>query len=155
MNSPNLVRLGMIFIAIISLFLLPKQALKRFLPTSIFTSFLVIFMCTLAVPYKWWKVTGGIKGKVLNDASFILGPFFAGTLWIFHLTYGNFKVYALVNFLFDWAFSYPLNHLFQKWKLYKLLNFKQKHILLFFTSYSFIIYFFQGIIEIGRKNLNN
>jgi hypothetical protein len=34
----------------------------------------------LSVPFKWWTVKGGLFNKVINDLSFILGPFFIGTI---------------------------------------------------------------------------
>lgn len=137
----------MLTLSLFSLLFLPKKSFRKYLPTSIFASVLVTSMCALAVPYKWWIVKGGWKYKIINDLSFIVGPFLAGTMWIFHFTFGNFKRYALFNLIMDLLFSYPLNYLFQRLDLYKLVNFKSNHILMFFTSFSFIIYGFQQITK--------
>jgi len=146
-NTPNIVRFVLITLSLFTLIILPKKSFREYLPTSIFTSVLVTTICTLAVPYKWWIVKGGWKNKIINDLSFILGPFFAGTMWVFHFTFGNFKRYALLNLIMDILFSYPLNHLFQRLRLYKLVNFKPKHIFMFFTTFSLIIYGYQHIIK--------
>lgn len=108
-------------------------------------------MCLLAVPYKWWVVKGGWKVKILNDGSFIFGPFLVGTLWIFHLTFGNLKRYFGVNLIMDTLFSFPLSYLFQKLKLFKLVNFRPKHIFFSFITFSLIIYGY----EVLKKELNN
>jgi len=52
-----------------------KKSMRTYFPASLFASSLVIGMCSLAGPYKWWSVKGGWKGKILNDSSFIFGPF--------------------------------------------------------------------------------
>jgi hypothetical protein len=54
---------------------MPKKSIRTYFPASLFASSLVIGMCSLAIPYKWWSVKGGWKGKILNDSSFIFGPF--------------------------------------------------------------------------------
>lgn len=147
MSTPNLIRIIQITVPWLSVVFLPKISFKKFLPISIFASILVVGMCSLAVPYKWWIIKGGWKYKLFNDLSFIIGPFFVGTLWIFHFTFGNFKKYLLVNLIIDWLFSYPLNYLLQNLKLYKLVNFKPKHILLSFLSFSLTIYGYQLILN--------
>lgn len=147
MVTPNIVRYLLLTLSLFSLFFLPKKSFREYLPTSIFTSILVMSMCALAVPYKWWVVKGGWKNKIINDLSLILGPFFAGTMWIFHYTFGNFKRYTLINLIMDFLFSYPLNYLFQSLNLYKLVNFKPKHIFMLFTCFAFTIYGYQSIIK--------
>lgn len=148
---PNVIRIIMLLSPWISIVFLPRKATRRYLPVSLFASFLVIGMCALAVPYKWWIVKGGWKIKVLNDGSFIFGPFLIGTLWIFHFTYGNFKRYFVVNLLMDFLFSYPLSFLFQKVKLFTLVNFKPKHIFFSFISFSFVIYGFEMLLKGSRS----
>lgn len=147
MSIPNLIRIILVIVPWLSVVFLPKRSINRFLPISILASILVVGMSSLAVPYKWWIIRGGWKYKLINDLSFILGPFFVGTLWIFHFTFGNFKKYFLVNLIMDWIFSYPLNHLFQRMKLYKLVNFKPQHIFISFLNFALIIYGYQLILN--------
>ncbi|WNF38263.1 hypothetical protein RJD24_07500 [Bacillaceae bacterium IKA-2] len=147
MSKPNFIRTILVIVPWLSVVVLPKKSIRNFFPVSLFASILVVGMCSLAVPYKWWVVKGGWKYKLFNDLSFILGPFFVGTLWIFHFTFGNFKKYFLVNLIIDWIFSYPLNHLFQRMKLYKLVNFKPKHIYFSFLGFALTIYGYQHILK--------
>ena len=147
---PNAIRLLQLILPWFSIVFYPKKSFKRFLPVSIVASMLVIGMCILAVPYKWWEVKGGFKSKVYNDLSFLAGPFFVGTLWIFYFTYGNFKRYFLTNLVFDGLFSFPLAYLYQKAKLFKLVNFKPVYIFLSFMSYSIFIYGFERLLKKER-----
>jgi hypothetical protein len=150
-NVPNIIRLTQFIGPWFSVVFLPKKSIDKFIPVSLFASVLVGGMCSLAIPFKWWRVEGGLKEKILNDSSFIFGPFLVGTLWIFHFTFGNFKRYFLVNLIMDFLFSYPLNYLYQKLRLYRLVNFKPKYILGFFMSYALIIYGFQLLVERSKK----
>jgi hypothetical protein len=139
----NIIRIIQLILPWISIVFLPRKSLKQYLPVSLFASLLVVGMSLLAVPYRWWEVKGGWKVKFINDGSFIFGPFLVGTLWIFHLTFGNIKRYIMVNLLMDSIFSFPLSYLYQKLKLFRLVKFRPKHIFLFFISFSLIIYGFE------------
>lgn len=144
---PNAIRIIMLIAPWFSVPCYPRTSFKKFLPVSLLASSLVVVMCTLAFPYKWWLSKGNWFTKILNDGSFIVGPFFVGTLWIFHFTFGNFKRYFLTNVLMDLFFAFPLTYAFQKLKLFKLLNFKPVYIFSSFLSFSMIIYCFQMIYQ--------
>lgn len=147
----TIIRLGLVIISWSSLVFLPKKAFNKFLPVSLFTSLLVLIVSVLAIRYKFWVVKGGMSKKVINDLSFIYGPFFAGTLWIFHLTFGHFKRYLIVNTIMNASLSYPFNSLFEKLKVYKLINFKPIHVFLSYMSFSFIIYGYQLLLNWSNK----
>lgn len=144
---PTLIRLGVVLISGVSLIFLPKKSFYKYLPVTIFTNVLVLSVCALSIPYKFWVVKGNKTTKVLNDVSYVFGSFFAVTLWIFHLSFGNFKRYVAVNFLMNMLLAFPLNYVFQKLKVYKLVNFKSKHIFLTYFGFSFIIYGFQLLLN--------
>ncbi|RFB18208.1 hypothetical protein DZB84_04650 [Bacillus sp. HNG] len=95
MLSPALVRIGHFVIAWTSVLFLPKKTFIRYSSSAILASLLVLILSILAVPLNLWRVKGGIKTKIFNDLSFIFGPFFIGTLWIFRMTYKNFSLYML------------------------------------------------------------
>jgi hypothetical protein len=133
-------------------YFIPKNVFKKYTPVATFASLLVIIESMLSVPFKWWTVKGGLLSKVINDLSFILGPFFVGTIWIFRFTFGKFWMYLLTNTLMDLFLAYPVNWLLQKLKVYKLVNFKPKHI--FFTAicYALVIYGFQLFITRNKSS---
>ncbi|MBA2876639.1 hypothetical protein HNR31_003457 [Anoxybacillus caldiproteolyticus] len=149
---PTFIRASLIILSWSTVFFLPKNSLKRFLPVSFFTSLLVVLMSMLSIPYKWWTVQGSMKRKITNDLSFIFGPFFVGTIWIFHFTYGKFCLYLITNAMMDYTFAYPLTALFQRLKVYKLVNFKPIHVFLSFLSYAVIIYGYQSFLQKSQSN---
>ncbi|KUP07570.1 hypothetical protein Q75_04885 [Bacillus coahuilensis p1.1.43] len=152
MNKANTIRVFLLLSSWLTLFAYPKHSLKKFFPVTSLTSLLVIGMCTLAWPFNWWRSEGGKWTKLVNDGSFIFGPFFAGTLWIFHVTYGSVKWFIVINTMMDWLFAYPLNALFQKLKLYRLIHFSSLKIFCTFMLFSFLIYPLQIVVENRKRS---
>lgn len=83
------------------------------------------------------------KEKIFTDLSLILGPFFSGTLWIFHLTFGRFGPYLLLNMLMNYLLAFPLCTFFQRLKLFKLVNFRPIRIFFTYILYSIVLYRYQ------------
>jgi hypothetical protein len=138
------IRLGLFVISWLSVIVLPKNSFKKYLPVANLASSIILIQSLLSLPYKLWVVEeGGIKDKVFNDLSIILGPFFIGTIWIFHFTFGNLRLYLLVNMLTNFLFAFPMSYLFKKLKLYKFVNFRPIHIFITQVFYSICIYGYQ------------
>ncbi len=142
-HLPTLIRWGLLILSWFSMLFLPKEKIKKYLPVTTFSTLLVVALSILNIPFKWWKVEGGLLNKVFNDFSFIFGPYFCGTIWIFHLTFGKFTKYFLTNLIMDAALSFPLGTLLQKLKVFKLVEFKPKHIFYTTFSYALALYAFQ------------
>ncbi|WP_462410296.1 hypothetical protein [Neobacillus sp. Marseille-QA0830] len=145
------IRIGLLIISWSTAFLIPKNEFKKYTPVATFATVLVLIESMLSIPFKWWTVKGGLRKKVLNDLSFILGPFIVGTIWIFRITFGKFWLYLLTNVVMDLFLAYPMNALMQKLKVYKLVNFKAKHIFYTGISYALIIYLFQLFITNSKS----
>ncbi len=139
----NLVRVGLLAISWLSLIFLPKRSFRKYLPVANLAVSLILLTSLFSLPFKLWIVEkGGIKEKIFTDLSIILGPFFSGTLWIFHLTYGRFGPYFLLNMLMNFLLAFPICTLLQKLKYLNWLISSR------FTSFSpifFIRLFFIGI----------
>jgi hypothetical protein len=94
----------------LTLFFMPKEAIKRYMSVTVFVSLLVTILCEAAYHYKWWEITEYITpwGYITN-ASFVYGTFFVGTIWIFHLTYRSFWLYLATNLAIDALFAFGLS----------------------------------------------
>ncbi|MEH7119994.1 hypothetical protein V7128_21595 [Neobacillus vireti] len=147
-----IIRTVLFLIPWLTSYFIPRNVFKKYTPVATFATLLVIIESMLSIPFKWWTVKGGLLSKVINDLSFILGPFFVGTIWIFHFTFGKFWMYLLTNTLMDLFLAYPVNWSLQKLKVYKLVNFKPKHI--FFTAICFalVIYGFQLFVTRNKSS---
>ncbi|WP_102347789.1 hypothetical protein [Bacillus sp. Marseille-P3661] len=145
--TPIIIRLVLVITSWASLLLLPRRSFAKFLPVTLFTSLLVLFLSALSLRYHFWVVKGGLKGKLATDLSFIFGPFFAGSLWVFHFTFGRFKRYIIANAAMNLFLAYPANKIFQKLNVYKLVNFKSIHVFLTYIGYAVIIYGYQLLLD--------
>lgn len=151
--SAAIIRTLLFLIPWFTAFFIPKNVFKKYTPVAIFGTILVIIQSMLSIPLKWWTVKGGLLSKVVNDLSFILGPFFVGTIWIFRFTFGKFWLYLLTNIVMDLFLAYPANWSFQKLKVYRLVNFKPKHIFFTASFFALIIYGFQLFITRKKSSM--
>ena len=138
--------LALLLLPWLSLFKIDKMTFKRYLPVLTFSSLVIALLSELSKSYKWWKVRKPIFPKLSSNISFIFGPFFIANLWVFKLTYGNFKNYLLVNGLFDYLFAYPLTTLAEKLKIYKMVNMTRFQLFALSIATSIINYLYQLFI---------
>ncbi|MBY0089347.1 hypothetical protein H7S74_22420 [Priestia aryabhattai] len=131
----------------LSLFKVDKITFKRYLPVLTFSSLVIALLSELSKSYTWWKVRKPLFPKLSSNMSFLFGPFFIANLWVFKLTYGNFKNYLLVNGLFDYMFAYPLTTLAEKLKVYKMVNMTRFQLFALSIATSIINYLYQLFIE--------
>ncbi|WP_461610953.1 hypothetical protein [Cytobacillus kochii] len=140
---------------LIVIIFLPKNSFKRFLPVTLFCSFLLLIVEMLSPIFNWWTVKGGYKFMLFDALAFILGPFFTINLWVFHFTYGKFPLYATTNFIMDVIFAYLLTPLFEKIGHFKLKKFTRTGILILYYFLALLNYGFQKYIEKPVEPMEN
>ncbi|PLR78645.1 hypothetical protein CVD25_10015 [Bacillus canaveralius] len=141
----------MVLISWLSIPFLGWNSIKRFLSSSLFISFILMIEAYIGKKRKWWVFFTKINPNVNGELPFILGPFLAGSLWIFKLTYGKFTQYIFVNAIFNIIFAYPLTWLFKKLEIYSLVRIKPYQFFLLMFSKAFLMYGYQSIIEEKKK----
>ncbi|WP_322552668.1 hypothetical protein AAB109_27995 (plasmid) [Priestia megaterium] len=145
-NKKMAFSLAMLIIPWLTVPFMGKNSFFRFLPVASFTN-LVISVFALVGNRKRWFITKNPLSPGNVDFSYILGPFFVATLWIFKLTYGNFSKYLITNSVMDLINCFPYFGIWEKMGLFKFK--KMKHITWYFicVGFAIIIYGFQYIIE--------
>ncbi|MDH2363862.1 hypothetical protein [Priestia megaterium] len=143
----KLMLLAVLLLPWLSLFKIDKLTFKKYLPVLTFSSLVIALLSELSKSYTWWKVKNPLFPKLSSDISFIFGPFFIANLWVFKLTYGNFKNYLLVNCLFDYMFAYPLTSIAEKLKVYKMVNMTRFQLFILSIATSIINYLYQLFIQ--------
>ncbi|KAA0563179.1 hypothetical protein F0342_14260 [Bacillus sp. CH30_1T] len=131
----------------LSLPLLRKKTLKRFLPGTLFMCVYLVAEGILATRRKWWWFPFSIKPNVLAELPLILGPFFVGSFWIFKYTYGKFSIYFLVNLIVDSFFTIFMLNWFKKIGYVTLIRFTRIQLSLLFLLKSVLMYGFQYCYE--------
>ncbi|WHY67092.1 hypothetical protein [Neobacillus sp. SuZ13] len=123
-----------------------KRSFFRFLPVASFVNLVLSVFNLICYRKKWWVTKNPISPGPI-DFTYILGPYFVATLWIFKLTFGNFPKYLLTNMVLDVINAFPLPYIGKK---FGIVNFiKMKHSTWYFICVflAIIIYGFQYVVE--------
>ncbi|MFP7473625.1 hypothetical protein SFC55_21805 [Niallia taxi] len=131
--------------------LLGKESIKRFLPAGIFISFIVHMFNFVAKKRKWWFWYQILSPKITWVFPFTWGPFLVGSLWILKYTYGKIFSYLVLNLIVDGAFTYIFVSFFKKIKIFALSKFKKFQLLCIFMIDTLLLYLFQFVLEKQKK----
>lgn len=127
----------------ITLLMMKKEHIKRYMPVAIFGSLLVTIWNELAYNLHWWKFTTTLAPSLITNIAFIYGTFLVGTIWIFRFTFGNFGLYLLTNIAIDSFLAFPANYVFERIGLYRLINYSSWNILITAVALSIVFYLYQ------------
>ncbi|QFT89610.1 hypothetical protein FIU87_13195 [Bacillus sp. THAF10] len=133
----------MVFMSILTLPFLGWKQIKRFLPSTLFISIFIAIEGLFAKKYNWWAVYKKIPPYFISNFAFIIGPFFAGSLWILRLTYGKFHQYILLNAVIDAIFVYPLVSFIEYMGIAAMKKMKRYQFYMTFMAKSILMYVFQ------------
>ena len=145
-NKKKTFSLAMIIIPWLTVPFMGKKSFLRFLPVASFINLFLSLFSLTANKKKWWVNKNPLSpGSV--DFSYILGPYYVATLWIFKLTYGNFPKYLITNMMLDLVNAFPLGSIWEKVGIFKFQ--KMKHVTWYFicVGLSVFIYGFQYLVE--------
>ncbi|MBU5212666.1 hypothetical protein [Heyndrickxia oleronia] len=140
----------LLMVMIFPWFLVPmlgKDVFKRYLPSGIFISFVVLIVNFIAKKRKWWQWYEVLSPKVTWVIPFTWGPFLIGSLWILKLTYGKFFRYMLLNLIVDGVFTYGLMYYFRKFRIFSLVQMKKIQLMYVFMVDALLLYGFQLLKE--------
>lgn len=127
--------------------LLGKKSIKRFLPTSMLMAIIVWLEGRLAKKRKWWWYYVKIHPKLPGGFPLTWGPFLIGSMWILRLTYGKFKWYLLLNLAVDTVFTYKFVDMLKDLGIASLVRLKKYQLSILFFLKSLLLYGFQVIRE--------
>jgi hypothetical protein len=138
--------LSMIIIPWITVLFMGKKSFFRFLPVATFTNLFISVFSVIGNKRRWFINKNPFSpGNV--DFSYILGPYFVATLWIFKLTYGNFPKYLITNIALNTINAFPLAFMWEKVGIFKFK--KMKNITWYYICVllSILIYGYQCFVE--------
>ncbi|RXJ04609.1 hypothetical protein DS745_04285 [Anaerobacillus alkaliphilus] len=127
------------------------KTLKRYIPASLFMVLYLIAEGSYAEKNKWWWFTTTKKPNFLGEMPLIFGPFLVGSLWILKYTFGNFKLYLLVNLIIDSIFTYLFTTLFKRMGYATLVRLKKVELSIVFIVKMLLLYLFQVVYDRYRK----
>ncbi|MFY0758947.1 hypothetical protein AB1K32_08740 [Metabacillus dongyingensis] len=145
-NGKKAFSLAMIIIPWLTVLFMGKKSFFRFLPVASFINLFISVLSLISNKKNWWRNKNPLSPGYI-DFSYILGPYYVATLWIFKLTYGNFPKYLITNIVLDSINAFPFASICEKFGVFKFK--KMKHTTWYFICVflSIFIYGFQYIVE--------
>ncbi len=129
----------------LTLFFMKKDAIKRYMPVTVFTALMATITSEMAYTFSWWKYTDAIvPWGYMTNPSFVYGLFSVLTIWIFYFTYRKFWLYLTVNILvnaFQWFFL--IRWTFVAWGIVEQGDLTPFQTFLLSTVQSVVIYGYQ------------
>jgi hypothetical protein len=126
---------------------LGKKVFIRYTSVAIFTNVIWSILSVFANKKRWWKADPFILKNVPIDIPFVAGMYFITTLWVFKLTFGNFKKYFALNAVIDFLLSFPVVKFYDQVGAFKLRKMSSILFYLIVLSLAVIIYVYQFIME--------
>ncbi|MDQ0201736.1 hypothetical protein [Neobacillus ginsengisoli] len=146
MNKKKAFSLAMVIIPWFSVLFMDKKSLIRYLPVASFINLFLSVFSVMANKRKWWVNKNPFSpGNV--DFSYILGPYFVATLWIFKLTYGNFTKYLITNAILNILNAFPLGSMWENFGIFKFKKVTHTSWYFICVFLAIIIYGYQYIVE--------
>lgn len=147
MKRSKLLLLSLMIFPWLTIPLLGKKIMNRFIPSALFMSILVWIESYIAKRYRWWWFYEKVNPRIIGEFPLIVGPFLIGTLWIMKFTYGKFIRFTIANLIVDSFFTYIMVEIFKKLRIANLIRLSKVQLSLLFFLKSMILYGFQYILE--------
>ncbi|WML44357.1 hypothetical protein [Neobacillus sp. PS3-40] len=96
MKNSKLFLVAMLILPLLTLPLLGRNVLKKYLPAAIFICILTKILDTFGERKNWWRFYKGIPPLDSMDM-LNFGPYFVSSLWLLKMTYGKFPLYLISN----------------------------------------------------------
>lgn len=140
----NILLYASLFLPWLTLFFASKETIRRYMPVTIFTAFLMTIIFQIAYTYKWWTIHEYIvPWGYMIDVSFAYGIFSVGTFWIFKLTSHKFLLYIVVNFILDFIMCFIALPTLKIFGISEYNQISSWQYLLVTFGLSFVIYVYQ------------
>ncbi|MGX6445103.1 hypothetical protein ACWM35_17965 [Neobacillus sp. K501] len=140
-----------ILIPWLSLLFLGRRNIKRYSLAGVFIVAFEILNHMYGHKRKWWKFYDKRKSFFKDELPFSVGPYMPLSMWILKFSYGNFKLFTLLNVIADGLFAFLFIDILEKFKIVGLnrLNHFQFFIYLHYKAY--LLYGVQYLYEKIRR----
>lgn len=89
----------------LTLFFMPKEPIQRWMPVALFSALASVFAVDLGENMGWF-IYGEAAYPLSTPLYIILGLNIPITIWIFHLLYGRFWQYFVIDSILNFVFIY-------------------------------------------------
>lgn len=112
---------GMLFLPWLTLFLMPKKDIKRWMPAALFVIVTNTIIIDAGVTFKLWETRENIFP--LNEMiSYVYGALPVGSMWILKYTYGRFLWYTAAQIIGSFVLIFLVQPLLHRREIFVWLN---------------------------------
>jgi hypothetical protein len=152
MNKKMVASLSMLLLPWLTVPFLGKSFF-RFLPAATFVNLFITVLSVIANRKKWYINKNPLFPNVPIDFTYILGPHFVATLWMFKLTYGSFLKYLIANIVFDWINAFPFAGMWKRMGFFKFKKMSPSMYWCITVLLAIVIYGYQYTVEKVVRNV--
>ena len=146
MKNSKLFLIAMFMLAWLSVPLLGRNTLKKYLPAAIFMGIFTKILDKIGEKNKWWRFYKGISP--LDSMDFLnLGPYLVTSLWMLKMMYGKFPLYIISNTILHIVFIFFGLKYIKRFKILSLVKLSKFHYLGINFIRSILLYGFQLISD--------
>lgn len=147
MKNSKLFLVAMVILPWLTIPLLGRNALKKYLPSAIFITVLTKILDIFGERNKWWRFYKGISP--LNSMDFLnFGPYFVTSLWMLKMTYGKFSKFLISNTILQILFIFLGLKYISRYKILTLVKLTKINYLAIDVLRALLLYGFQKIQDI-------
>jgi hypothetical protein len=151
MKNSKLFYLKLLILPWLSIPLLGRNSLKKYLPTAIFICVFTIAIDLYGKRKKWWRFYKGIP-PITSMSFYNWGIYFVTSLWMLKTTYGKFKLYLIFNTTLHILFTlFGLKYV-KRYKIFSLVNLEKFSYFLLLFIRGVILYSFQWLVDFAATN---
>lgn len=140
--SNQVILWSMLIVPWLTLFFMPKEDIKRYMPAAIFATATAILISDTGVRLGIWIIK-----ETLYPLSQVLPHYYSAmpvlTMWVLRFTYGQFWLYMVTNLVLDIGFSFFLLNIFFPSRGILQMNIHPLPVLLVTLVHAVVIYLYQ------------
>ncbi|WP_187119036.1 hypothetical protein [Bacillus marasmi] len=147
MIKPRTFLLLMTILPWLTLPILGKSCIKRYLPATIFISLISKIIHIIANRMDWWRFHTKINSVISGSTAYIIGPEFLAALWTLKFTYGKLLLYLISNTIGHILFAFPGMRFFKRIGVVSFKVLEPYQLVLLFLVRALLLYGFQFAYE--------
>lgn len=144
-KNRKLLLLSLLIIPWLTIPFIGRDALKKYLPSTIFLCTFTEVLDRLGEERRWWRFFKGIPP--FNSMNFFnWGPYFVASMWMLRTTYGRFPLYLIANLILQMAFTFLGGvKLADQFRVFRFIRLSKMNYIILNMFRATLLYIFQYI----------
>jgi hypothetical protein len=143
--------LSIIIIPWLSLLFIGKRSFKRYSVAGLFILIFEIINHLFGHKRHWWKFYDKRDSFFKDELPFSIGPYMPLCMWLLKFSYGNFKLFVVLNIIFDGLFAFYFIDVLKKKKIISLNRINHWQFFIYLHYKAYLLYGVQYLFEKTKR----